>query len=86
VWFAPRLSSAAWGLFLSDMREKRVRGVRSWITPSLHEQLELFVAERGNVVSMSDYLFEVIERHVEVEKAMRKSSFKIGRRADRLAG
>jgi phage baseplate assembly protein gpV len=68
------------------VREKRIKGVRSWITPSLHEQLELFVAEQGEVVSMSDYLFEVIERHVEVEKAMRKSSFKIWRKSGRLAG
>ena len=60
-------------------REKRNKGVRSWITPSLHEQLELFVAAEGNVVSMSDYLFEVIEEHVAL-KSIRISKQKLGRR------
>lgn len=68
------------------MREKRIKGVRAWITPSLAEQLELFVAEQGNVVSMSDYLFEVIEQHVEVKKAMRKSSYKIRGHGEQRTG
>lgn len=59
-------------------REKRIKGVRAWITPSLHEQLELFVAQKGNVVSMSDYLFEVIEEHVAM-KAIRINRQKIGK-------
>lgn len=60
-------------------REKRTAQVKAHITPSLREQLELFVAEQGNVVSMSDYLFEVIEEHVAV-KSIRVSKQKIGRR------
>ena len=56
-------------------REKRTAPVRAWILPSLKEQLELFVAE-SNVVSMSDYLHEVIEEHI----AMRIAKQKIGRR------
>ena len=58
------------------MREKRTAQVKSHITPSLREQLELFVAEEGVVVSMSDYLHRVIEEHV----AMRIVKQKIGRR------
>lgn len=57
-------------------REKRKAQVRAWIPPSFREQLELFVAERGNVISMSDYLHEVIEEHI----AMRIAKQKIGRR------
>lgn len=57
-------------------REKRSAQVKAHIPPSLREQLELFVAERGNVISMSDYLHEVIEEHV----AMRIAKQKIGRR------
>lgn len=61
------------------MREKRTAQVKSHITPSLREQLELFVAQQGNVVSMSDYLFEVIEEHVAV-RSIRTSQQKFGRR------
>ena len=57
-------------------REKRVSQVRAWIPPSMRQQLELFVAEEGNVVSMSDYLHRVIEEHI----AMRIVKQKIGRR------
>ena len=67
-------------------REKRTAQVKSHITPSLREQLEMFVAERGKVVSMSDYLFEVIEQHIAMEEvkrrpAMRASHQRFGRRA-----
>ena len=48
-------------------REKRTAQVKAHITPSLREQLELFVAQEGNVISMSDYLFEVIEEHVAMK-------------------
>ena len=57
-------------------REKRAAQVRANIPPSLKQQLELFVEEEGNVVSMSDYLHRVIEEHV----AMRIVKQKIGRR------
>lgn len=60
-------------------REKRSAQVRAWVTPALREQLELFVAEQGNVVSMSDYLFEVIEEHVAL-RSIRVSKQKFGRR------
>lgn len=61
-------------------REKRTAQVKAHITPTLREQLELFVAESGNVVSMSDYLFEVIEEHVAY-KSIRVSKQKISRRS-----
>jgi uncharacterized protein YkvS len=60
-------------------REKRTAQVKAHITPSLREQLELFVAQEGNVISMSDYLFEVIEEHVAL-KSIRISKQRIGRR------
>lgn len=60
-------------------REKRTAQVKAHITPYLREQLELFVAEEGNVVSMSDYLFTVIEEHVAL-RSIRISKQKIGRR------
>lgn len=62
------------------MREKRTAQVKSHITPALREQLELFVQE-SNVVSMSDYLFEVIEEHIAIRSAMRVSKQRMGRRA-----
>lgn len=62
------------------MSEKRSAQVKAHITPSLREQLELFKAERGIVVSMSDYLFEVIEEHVAL-KSIRISKQRTMRRA-----
>ena len=57
-------------------REKRTAQVKAHIPESLREQLELFVAEEGTVVSMSDYLHRVIEEHI----AIRIVKQKIGRR------
>lgn len=61
------------------MREKRTAQVKAHITPTMREQLDLFVAESGNVISLSDYLFEMIEEHVEL-KSIRISKQRIGRR------
>lgn len=67
----------AGGVFLMNThREKRSRALRVRTFPSLAEQLELFRAQKGTVVSMSDYLHEVIEEHV----AMRIVKQQIGRR------
>lgn len=60
-------------------RPKRNAQVKAHITVELREQLELFVAAEGNVMSMSDYLYEVIEEHVAL-KSIRISKQKIGRR------
>ena len=62
------------------MRQKRTAQVKAHITPELREQLELFVQEQGNVVSMSDYLFGVIEEHVAL-RSIRVSKLKPWRRA-----
>lgn len=64
---------------LTMRREKRLRRVVSYIPLSLYEQLELFKEEESNVLSMSDYLHEVIEQHLEF-KSMRISKQRIGRR------
>jgi uncharacterized protein YkvS len=61
-------------------RPKRTAQVKAHITPELREQLELFVAEEGQVISMSDYLFGVIEEHVAHKAAMRSVKQKFGRR------
>lgn len=45
-------------------REKRTEIVRSRITPSMREQLELDLRERSNVLSISDYLFELVEERI----------------------
>lgn len=58
-------------------RSKRTAQVKAHITPELREQLELFVAEQGVVLSMSDYLFGVLEEHVAIEQARRKSPIRI---------
>ena len=60
-------------------REKRSERIQAHITPTLREQLELFVQERGNVVSISDYLFEMIEEHVAM-KSVRITRQKLTRR------
>lgn len=62
-------------------RQKRTAQVKAHITPELREQLELFVQQESNVLSMSDYLFGVIEEHVAM-KAVRVSisKQKVGRR------
>lgn len=61
-------------------REKRLRRVVSYIPPSMYEQLELFKEGESNVLSMSDYLFDVIEQHIEM-RSMRISKQRIGRRS-----
>lgn len=50
----------------------------AYISPSLFEQLELFKSEESNVLSMSDYLHDVIEQHLS--RSMRISKQTIRRR------
>lgn len=61
------------------MREKRIRRVVAYIPPSLMEQLELFKEEESKVLSMSDYLHDVIEEHIAM-RSIRISKQKIARR------
>jgi hypothetical protein len=58
------------------MREKRSEIIRSRITPAMREQLELDLRQRSNVLSMSDYLFELVEDRLA---AIRVERQKIGR-------
>lgn len=60
-------------------REKRLRRVVAYIPPSMFRQLELFKGEESNVLSMSDYLHDVIEQHLEL-RSIHISKQKIGRR------
>lgn len=60
------------------MREKRLRRVVAYIPDSLFTQLELFKGEESNVLSMSDYLHDVIEQHIN--RSMRVSKQIIKRR------
>ena len=60
-------------------REKRSEIVRSRITPTMREQLELDLRERSNVLSISDYLFELVEERL-AHRAIRVSRQQIGKR------
>jgi hypothetical protein len=46
-------------------RPKRSEIIRSRITPEMREQLELDLRQRSNVLSMSDYLFELVEHRLD---------------------
>lgn len=60
------------------MREKRTARAKAHIFPSMYEQLELLKEEAGGkVLSMSDYLFGVIQEHIEIETARRKSPIRV---------
>lgn len=62
-------------------REKRTARVVAYIHPSKAERLQEF-AYQNNVTSLSDYLFELIEEHIELQD-MRISKQKIGARVGR---
>jgi hypothetical protein len=67
-------------------REKRTSRVVAYIHPSKAERLAE-IAYESNVRSISDYLFELVERHIEERdleeemKTIRVSKQKIGARA-----
>jgi hypothetical protein len=67
------------GVFLFMSREKRTEIVRSRITPSMREQLELDLRERSNVLSISDYLFELVEERI-AQRSIRVARQQIGKR------
>lgn len=60
------------------MREKRTKKLQTHVPESTRQQLELFVKE-SNVLSMSDYLFEIVEEHIAMRTARRASKQRIGR-------
>lgn len=61
-------------------REKRAVRLVAWVPESLRQQYELFVEEEGNVISMSDYLFGVLDEHAAKREAMKIVKQRIGRR------
>ena len=61
-------------------KEKRNRRAVAYLHPSMYEQLELFAAERGGVISVSDYLFELVERHIGEREYVQLSKQKIAAR------
>lgn len=67
------------GVFLMS-REKRLRRLVAYVPPSLAEQLELFKEEDSKVISMSDYLHDVIEDFCQRKGAIRIQRQVIGRR------
>lgn len=60
-------------------REKRSEIIRSRITPTMREQLELDLRERSNVLSISDYLFELVEEKLGA-RAVRVARQQVGKR------
>lgn len=60
-------------------REKRSEIVRSRITPTMREQIELDLQERSNVLSLSDWLFEAAEERL-AHRALRVARQSIGGR------
>lgn len=63
-------------------REKRTARVVAYIHPSKAERLQEFAYE-NNVTSVSDYLFGLIEEHIEKQEYIRVSKQKIGARGGR---
>lgn len=68
------------GGFFFMTREKRSSRLQTHVFPSTRERLERVVAEQGNVISLSDYLFELVERELTVIEISKQ---KIGRRIGR---
>ena len=58
-------------------RERRSEIIRARITPAMRQQLELDLRQRSNVLSMSDYLFELVEDRLQ---AIQIQQQKLGRR------
>lgn len=61
-------------------REKRIRRVVAYIPEPLAQQLALFKEEDSRVISMSDYLHDVIEDFVERKSMIRIQRQRVGRR------
>jgi hypothetical protein len=60
-------------------REKRSAIIRARVTPSMREQLELDLRERSTVLSISDYLFELVEERLQL-RAIKVTKQQLGRR------
>lgn len=62
-------------------REKRSEIVKSRITPSLRAEIERDLREQGELVTMSDWLFEAAAERVAM-RSIRLSKHRSGRRAE----
>lgn len=59
-------------------REKRTAQLKSHVPQSLREQYELFVSKHPSL-SLSDYLYVVLEEHAAVQIAKQKIGARVGR-------
>lgn len=59
-------------------REKRTAKLQAYVPPSMRKQLELFAKERSNVISLSDYLFELVEEHIAVRTVKQTLGRRVG--------
>ena len=64
---------------LEMKREKRSEILRARVTPSLRADIERDLQEEGQLVTMSDWLFEAAEDRLAM-KAIRISKQRLGRR------
>lgn len=58
-------------------REKRTARLVAHVPASLREQYELFVSE-SNVISLSDYLFGVLDEHATMKIVKQKIGRRVG--------
>ena len=63
-------------------REKRSEILKTRVTPSLRTDIEQDLAEQGQVVTLSDWLFEAAEMRLQM-KAIHISKQKLGGRVGR---
>jgi hypothetical protein len=61
-------------------RQKRLKRLVVYVPESLGVQLELFKEEDSKIISMSDYLHDVIEDFVARKSAIRITRQQVGRR------
>lgn len=52
--------------------------MQAYVPPSMRKQLELFAKERSNVISLSDYLFELVEEHIAVKTVKQTLGRRVG--------
>lgn len=61
-------------------REKRSEIVKSRITPSLLEEIEQDLQVEGQLVTLSDWLFDAAEQKLAMKRAIHVSKHRAGRR------
>lgn len=61
-------------------RVKRSAPLKTYVRPEIRQQLELFAASSSNVITLSEYLAEMCERHVLEQRSMEIAKQTIGKR------